>query len=490
VSATLRSRLWLTYAILAAVSLCLVASGLIVYLIRNPQTDRQDYLSLNKVSDQLLQRAEGIEGLQSSPQETAQQIDRLLDVRVIFLGPDRQIEADSRVDEGAGFGPLALRAFRRGQGVTRDQSGRAWIYVTRSLENGDRLILATPRRGGLTVLLAQRLREVWREDILPALINAAIVALVLALVLAYGMAQWVAAPLQHITSAARRVASGKYGPIRPEGPREVQELASAFNDMSAQVEASEQSQRDFVANVSHELKTPLTSIQGFAQAILDGAASTPDELKQAASVIHGEAGRMHRLVLELLDLARFDAGTISLEEQPVELLELLGSVTRRFEPLAKDAQVSLESRIGEMPVVIGDGDRLAQVFDNLVENALKFTPPGGQVRLEAERNGEFAEIRVSDTGPGIAPEDFHRIFERFYQTDQSRQGGKDRGAGLGLAIARQIVSAHGGSLTVQNNPPQGALFVVKLPFVRRDESMLASRGGKNAVRKHHRAMLQ
>lgn len=489
-SATLRSRLWLTYAILAVASLCLVAIGLIVYLISNPLADRQDYLNLNKISDQLLQRTEALQGLRGSPQETAQQIDRLVDARVILLGPDRQVQADSRADEGASFGPLALRAIRRGQGVARDQSGRAWLYVRRSLENGYNLILATPRRGGLTILLAQRLRDVWREDILPAFVNAAIVALVLALVLAYGMAQWVAAPLQHITAAARRVASGKYEPIRPEGPREVQELASAFNEMSAQVEASEKSQRDFVANVSHELKTPLTSIQGFAQAILDGAASTPDELRQAASVIHTEAGRMHHLVLDLLDLARFDAGTISLEKQPVELRELLESVSRRFEVLAREAQVSLETRVGDMPAIIGDGDRLAQVFDNLVENGLKFTPAGGQVRLEAERNGEFAEIRVSDTGPGIAPQELTRIFERFYQTDSSRQGGRERGAGLGLAIVREIVLAHGGSLTVQNNPPQGALFVVKLPFVRPDDSTLASRGGKNAVRKRNRAMLQ
>ena len=147
------------------------------------------------------------------------------------------------------------------------------------------------------------------------------------------------------------------------------------------------SQRDFVANVSHELKTPLTSVQGFAQAILDGTADTPESHQQAARVIYNEAGSMHRMVLDLLDLARLDAGTLELQCAPVDLPALLNNIAEKFSPQAHAAGVSIQVESAALPAVMGDGDRLAQVFSNLVDNALKHTPAGGTITLRARLAG-------------------------------------------------------------------------------------------------------
>jgi two-component system sensor histidine kinase ResE len=240
--------------------------------------------------------------------------------------------------------------------------------------------------------------------------------------------------------------------------------------MSEQVHSSRQSQRDFVANVSHELKTPITSIQGFAQAILDGTAKRGEALQQAARVIYDEAGRMHRLVIELLELARLDAGGGSLKRESVDLGILLAALARKLEPMAKAAGVTLRTDLADLPQLSGDGDRLVQVFTNLTENAIKHTPRDGAVSISAvlldgaTRQDGAALITVADTGPGIPPEEAGRVFERFYQLDKARAAGPDRGVGLGLPIARQIVEAHGGSLSLESELGQGSRFVVRLPL--------------------------
>ena len=173
---------------------------------------------------------------------------------------------------------------------------------------------------------------------------------------------------------------------------------------------------------------------------------------------------MHRLVLDLLDLARLDAGNVQLEYRAIDMGQLLHEVGERFVPQAKEAEVTLTNQVEEVPSISGDYDRLVQVFSNLVENALKFTPPGGEVQLSARRANGALLATVSDTGPGIHPEEAARIFERFYQVDKSRSGGRCRGAGLGLPIAQQIVQAHGGEIRVESQPGRGSAFVVRLPL--------------------------
>jgi len=260
-------------------------------------------------------------------------------------------------------------------------------------------------------------------------------------------------------------------------------LTRAFNEMNNRVQTSRKSQRDFVANVSHELKTPLTSVQGFAQAILDGTADTPESHQQAARVIYNEAGSMHRMVLDLLDLARLDSGMFELQSGPVDLPALLNNIAEKFSPQTHASGISIHVESTELPTVMGDGDRLSQVFSNLVDNAFKHTPSGGTITLRARLSGSEGslgkgsgvQVDVADTGAGISPEALPHIFERFYQADPSRPGGEKHGTGLGLAIVKEIVGAHGGKISVLSTPNSGSLFTITLPLVPPDDSAVSRR---------------
>jgi signal transduction histidine kinase len=319
--------------------------------------------------------------------------------------------------------------------------------------------------------------NVLADELIPPFLIGGALALVLALFLAFWVAGWVAGPLQRLVSATQRFSGEDVpNPLPLEGPDEVRELVGTFNEMTARVQSGQKSQRDFVANVSHELKTPLTSIQGFAQALLDGTAATPEQQKQSVQVIHNEASRMYRMVLDLLDLARLDAGIADLQRAPVDLTALLNGIAERFAPQAHAARVTLQVEAAPgLPPIIGDGDRLAQVFNNLVDNALKYTPSGGRVCLRAVPDGGWLEITVEDNGAGIPAEGLPHVFERFYQVDPSRTGGVHHGAGLGLAIAHEIVRAHGGKMSVRSVVGQGSQFMVRFPLVNPDASTIARR---------------
>ncbi len=472
---SLRSRLLLTYTIVIGVALCVVAAVALVYFARNPAQTVQARQRLKSAADAIEQRAESLKDLSEPGLETAvARLDETFDLRVLLYQRDGELIIDSRQEtEPALQLRPTQRLIRLASVITSvdDAEGDEWLHLAQSLSSEYWFVLATPRPN-VSILVALRSRA---DDIARPLQQGGLVALFVSLILAVLMARWVAGPLQRIAQAARSVASGDYRPLKPEGPDEVKSLARTFNEMAEQVHTSQQSQRDFIANVSHELRTPLTSIQGFAQAILDGTAQSPDELSSAADVIYNEAGRMHRLVLDLLDLARLDAGTVEFVRAPVDISAMLESVVAKLTPQATQAEVALTARVDSLPGVIGDGDRLAQVFTNLVDNAIKHTPAGGDVRVVAQLVDGGIEISVIDTGEGIPPEDLGRIFERFYQVDKSRPGGRRRGAGLGLAIANEIILAHGGGLSAKSRPGQGSVFVVKLPLALPDDTTLAER---------------
>ena len=451
---SLRSRLWLSYAALITIALSIVAVVLLIYLIRNPISARQTMERLRAAEKLILSRPE--EFLPSTDSVTLQHTAEILDVRLLVFS----VSGDLIGDSGSNTEPLTLPAelkLRRVAPPVRDSAGRLWLYTRADLPDGNILLVAAPRPkvAGFSI---------FTDDLLPLFLQGGVIALLLSLVVAYVLARWVADPLQQMLSAARAQPSAETRPIEPHGPQEVQEVMRAFNSMVARAQASQRSQREFVANVSHELKTPLTSIQGFAQAILDGTADSPEARKQAAQVIYAESGRMHRMVVDLLDLARLDAGIADLKMAAVDVALLLQAVLEKFSPQAKQAGVTLALQMEPVPSIVADGDRLAQVFTNLVENALKFTPRGGEVTLQARRADVFVEVEVRDTGAGISAQAMPHIFERFYQADSSRARESGQGAGLGLAIAREIVSAHNGKINVQSQQGHGTSFLVTLPL--------------------------
>ena len=456
---SLRSRLLFSFLIVIGVVLVTSALTLLVFVARSNLGTR---LELRSVATRLLQRPDLDLGRPALFDELVNRIDENTGYRTVIVDGDGAVLADSQADEQA-----ALRVIRRIPAdplrevfSIRDADEKEWLYTGRRVPNGYALLILEARQP-----LRELLSSPISGELLRALAQAGGVALVLSLLLALLISHSVASPLAKISSAARQVAVGKQIAVRPEGPKEVRQLGQAFNEMSARLQASQQSQRDFVANVSHELKTPLTSIQGFAQAILDGTASTPEEQQQAAQVVYDESGRMYRMVLDLLELARLDAGTVDFQMGQVDLGLLLGAVVERFVPQSRQAGVDLVASVKDLPPVTGDGDRLAQVFNNLVDNALKHTPPGGQVELEGKVVGGQVLVSVRDNGPGIPEEELSRIFERFYQLDKSRRGGPTHGSGLGLAIAHQIVHAHHGQISVKSIVGVGSEFTVHLPIV-------------------------
>ena len=465
---SLRARLWLTYAIIILLILSILGIGIFVYTIQHPLIDRQALIRLDSALA-IIKRQISERSILS--REYPQYLNRISDslaIRLILLSSGEEIILDSEPDNAAFIWPVDDPS-TRGKGQIDDTDGKTWLFSSWVMPEGNVLVLALPRQGGLQLLRSPQLREMLREDFLPSFLRAGLVAFVLAVIFAAWMGNWIVRPLQKIEEASRNVSNGEYQHIPLQGPDEVQALSGAYNEMIDQVRASQQSQRDFVANVSHELKTPLTSIQGFSQAMLDGTVDSGPALTKAAGIIKTEADRMYRLVVDLLDLARFDAGTVVLERAKLDLNKLLTHVVDQLIPQAVEARVKLSLEVDPLPTCVGDEDRLAQVFTNLVDNAIKHTPENGFVKLIARRENGSARIEIIDSGKGIPDGQLSRIFERFYKVDGSRKKEAKPGTGLGLAIAQQIVHAHEGTIIVRSTPGDGSVFEVTIPAVKADD---------------------
>lgn len=376
------------------------------------------------------------------------------------------------------IGRVRLNTVFKGKFTNPD--GKQWVYVAQPLRP-----LLEVRSDTQFIMVAapvpkQTLRQVFGtfgKTFLRPLAQAGLIGLVIAIGLSVLIAGSVARPLQRMSQAARRIAQGDYRQrVRAEGPREVRALAGSFNEMVERVSIAQQTQRDFLANVSHDLRTPLTSVQGFAQAIVDGVASDPASAQHAAQIIYDEAARMHRMVESLLDLARIEAGQMDMRQRAVAPSDLLNAIGESCAVRARDKGLTLTLDISpDLPRLAGDGDRLAQVFNNLLDNALKHTPPGGQIMLRAHPAAHGVAVVVQDTGEGIPAADLPLIFERFYQVDKSRRRDRRSGMGLGLAIVRQIVQMHGGSIQVASAVGQGTTFTVWLPLPAPDMSTISVR---------------
>ncbi len=272
-------------------------------------------------------------------------------------------------------------------------------------------------------------------------------------------------PLTQVMTAADAVAEGDLSVrVSETGRGEFRRLASSFNRMVSELERSDQVRRNLMADVAHELRTPLHIIQGNLEGILDGVyLASPAQI----DLLLDETRQLTRLVEDLRTLSLAEAGQLSLKHEPVNIVEVLKDVATSFSGQAEAAGIEL--RLEELPasaslVVVGDAGRLDQVFSNLVANALRHTPPGGRIILRAVPQADRVLVQVIDNGAGIAPEDLPYIFERFWSgAKSSGQARSQGGSGLGLAIARQLVQAHAGQITVASQPAQGTTFSIDLP---------------------------
>ena len=296
--------------------------------------------------------------------------------------------------------------------------------------------------GGAFALTSQ-LRLRW------ALLIALLVAVGVTQLLAHGMTS----PLREMTAAARRMAVGDYDvSVRASSRDEVGELASAFNQMSADLAAADRYRRELIGNVSHELRTPISALHALLENVADGIAPADEPTLRTALQ---QTDRLGRLVTELLDLSRLDAGAVTLHREDFEVSSfLIDAVARCSSP----GRVEIDVRPAELRAV-ADVARLHQVVSNLVENALRHSPSGGIVRLEARGFGTALQLDVVDSGPGIPVSERTRVFERFTRGGASSADG---GTGLGLAIARWAVELHGGGIAVVGDRP-GCRIRVSLP---------------------------
>ncbi len=324
--------------------------------------------------------------------------------------------------------------------------GKRYIYSYRTI----------PARGLMLLRPTSVKSAAWRP-FLGDLLLAALAGAILAALLSFAVARSIVRPVRRVAEASHALAAGKTPtPVPEEGVRELASLAQAFNEMAEQLALSRESERNFLLSVSHELKTPLTAIRGYAEGLGEGAFTSDD----ASRTILLESRRLERLVRDLLDLARMNRHEFSVSREAVDLADVAREAVARHEASAVEFGVALVAEGGESWVE-GDHDRLLQVASNLVENALRETPRSGVVTVRAEPR----RLAVSDTGPGLEQADLEHAFDRFFLYDKY---GRERpvGSGLGLAIVKQLTEAMDGTVEVESSPGNGATFVVTLPAAR------------------------
>jgi two-component system sensor histidine kinase BaeS len=310
-------------------------------------------------------------------------------------------------------------------------------------------------RGGIVLVRGAGLAFAEWRPFLASLILAGLGGALLAAVASFLLARRLIRPIAVLSDATTRVAAGEQRVDVPvAGEDELAQLARSFNLMSESLARARETQRDFLESVSHELKTPLTSIRGYAEALGDGAV----EPAQASAVIGAEAGRLERLVSDLLDLARLQRAGFAVERERVDLSNIVERAVERHRLRARELNVELTGSSNGPALGVGDPDRLLQATSNLIENALRITPAGGSVSATARAG----EIEVQDTGPGLAPDDLPHAFERFYLYERYRSE-REVGSGLGLAIVGELAARMGGGIAVENVDGGGARFTLRVP---------------------------
>ncbi len=283
----------------------------------------------------------------------------------------------------------------------------------------------------------------------------------LALVLVVFFSRRITRPLEALTRAADDVAGGHYDILLPGpgGGSEIEQLSTRFGEMASRLAESEELSRNFLMSVSHELRTPLTAIRGHVSALRDGVFEDEDSRRRSLDVVAEEGVRLERLVGDVLDLAKLDARRFALRREEVDMRVLCERAHTAFATAAEARGVDLELSIDGNAVLVTDGDRILQIVSNLLANAIQWTPEGGTVGLALSAGDDDVVVTVTDTGPGIPPDEQERIFRPFW----SGHGGHSGGTGLGLAIANELASALGGRLEVNSVPGRGSWFLLVLP---------------------------
>ena len=466
---TLRSRLWIGYILLTVLILGAFIFGLVYILNGSTILYRQVVEKLTSTQSEL------IRGMDAKLLTDEDKVKSYLaanpvneSIRILVISPFGNTLFDSKLDGTAKLRWLRLAALKRNAaqnsaGLTRDYAGTTWIYLPIKMVDSPNYLVIASVRNYLSM------KFVFSDPMMRLIIRVVLWSMLVSFILTLLMDRWIARPIRKMSQQAVNLAMEDGKPLPVEGIREVQNLARALNEMSSKVQMSRQAQRDLVSDISHELKTPLTSIQGFSTAIIDGTASSSEEVRHSAEVISKESQRMLGMVNELLALARLESRVEKMDFQVMDLQPMIEEILEKLRFSAQENQVKLTSRIPGSLFARVVPEKITQVLINLIENAIKFTPPGGEVVVSGDDDEHEVRILVADTGMGIPTEEITKIFNRFYQVDRSRKANEGKSSGLGLTIAREIARAHNGDITVTSTPGKGAIFTIHLPAIKQGQ---------------------
>jgi signal transduction histidine kinase len=458
---SLRFRLpafFLAGAVLAGLVSTLIALGLF-----------QDYTQDRLVAE-LRREARGLSRLYAQQAVRSQEQERPLP----FVAPDRLEQASGSRIYYVGLRiifkgttrlrPLDQDAVRWKDGQVRvfeftpPDAKREFIAVSSPL----RLDKKGPYFGAIVVAKPRaELRDRW-QTLIERLAVAGLGGILVAGALALYLSRRITEPVQALAEAADRIAAGVYDVPEIRAHGEIGLLADRFREMAARLREAEELERNFLMTVSHELRTPLTAIRGHVEALREGVAQDEETRKESLDVISQEAGRLERLVGDVLDLAKLDTRRFTLLHEEVDMGHLLERAYNAFAEEARRREIDYRQDISARPVIVADGDRVLQIISNLLSNAFRWTPDGGRVELQLAAENGTVSVAVEDSGPGITPEEQERIFRPFWTRDGT-------GTGLGLAIARELAVAHGGHIRLQSVPGEGTRFELLLPVAPQDD---------------------
>jgi two-component system, OmpR family, sensor histidine kinase BaeS len=366
------------------------------------------------------------------------------------------------------------------QVTTDDGDTVTELYISTPLYDGGQ---ATGSRIG-ALLLIEPVRYpqgfspyVFLANVDQAILIAGIAIAIIVIILSFLLARRLTQPLTSLTLVAEQVKGGDYGQRvdAPKSQDELGRLASTFNAMADKIESDvnelrrqDQIRREMIANIAHDLVTPLTAIQGFSEALADDVISDPKARQETAQLIGREVQRLRRLVSDMQQMTSLESGRLQLDREPLDLHELVDEVLAVIGPDCVQAAISLHNEIAPVtPAVLADSDRMTQVFLNLLDNARRYTPAGGSItigaRVERDARAKWLSVWVNDTGTGISASELPYIFDRFFRIDRARTG-VNGGSGLGLAIVKAIITAHGGTIHAESTPGQGTRIMFTLPL--------------------------
>lgn len=356
-------------------------------------------------------------------------------------------------------------------------NGNLESWMHRSKTFGDRsILLALPipdtHPAHILLIHASTPRVTKQVNMLePFLLYGSLAGLMIAAILAFFISRSLTSPIANISEAAKRFSRGDYtARTTAVGQGEIGRLGRTLNAMAESLAFIEQNRREFLANVTHELKTPVASIQAMTEALIDKIVPPKQQTSFLGSILQATQ-RMTRLINDLLDLSRLEAGEMAAVQETIDLSDFLANQLRQEKVLFQEKEVHLQVEVTAKDLcILADSGRLSQILSNLLSNALRYSPPHSTVTITASRQNQQALIRITDQGKGIAPEDILHIWDRFYRSDKSRSR-DDGGTGLGLSITKHLVELMGGHIEVVSPPGHGATFTIFLPVLSRRSHM-------------------